>query len=141
MSSFCVGSATEAPAARETCLPDGTLAHCTEDGGLTDAMDCPAGTVCTLHDGTASCELPRPDAGPIEPDAASAEADAAASMRSDGGGTTRTDGGGTTRTDAGRTMRGTAGGCACRAEATSRPGGLGLGLLLASVLARRVSRR
>jgi len=139
VSSFCVGSATEAPAARETCLPDGTLAHCTAEGGLTDPTDCPSGTVCTLHEGTASCEPPPPDAGPSEPDAATAESDAA-TAEIDAAGPMRADGGGTTGTDAGRAMRPIASGCACRTSATREPGGRGLVLLLAAVLTRRMSR-
>jgi MYXO-CTERM domain-containing protein len=133
VSAFCVGSASEVPRERDTCLPDGTIAHCTAEGGITDAMDCPAGTVCTARDGTAACEVatdpgaPSGDAGPTR--------DA---------GTVRD--AGPTPHDAGRSAPKTLGsGCGCRAA--GRDGGeghrgAGLALLIGLLLAwRRTTRR
>lgn len=135
VSAFCVASADEAPRERDTCLPDGTLAHCTAEGGIDDATACPSGTTCVLRGGTASCEAPPPDA-PL-----------------DGGVTERTD---ADRSDAGPSVdagpadageRGLSSGCACRAGSMGArstgwgsPGLLGLaGLALLATLRRRLS--
>ena len=133
VSAFCVASADTAPSERETCLPDGTIAHCTAEGGLTDGMECPAGTVCVLGEGSARCETPAADAG---------------SATMDGGGAGATDGGGAVGADAafgdaGGSARPLTGGCTCRVAAgRGAPGpGLWLGLLVACAFGRRARRR
>jgi hypothetical protein len=131
-SSFCVDSASAVPTERETCLPDGTLAHCTADGGLTDPEPCPAGTACTLHDGTASCMAPRPDTG--TPDGGRLDAsgsDAGSSEGTDGG---RLDGG--VGRDAGedRTL---SGGCSCRVTRRASTPWIGMIGFALALLVRR----
>lgn len=64
VSVFCVGSASEVPVEKETCMHDGKLAHCDANGGLSDAKSCPAGQSCVKQGGSAACVAPESPAAP-----------------------------------------------------------------------------
>ncbi len=55
---FCVASATATPVARDTCLPNGQLVHCTDTGGLENTRDCATGSTCTDVGGVGRCVDP-----------------------------------------------------------------------------------
>jgi hypothetical protein len=55
VSAFCVDSAKDVPKAHDTCLPDGTLAHCNSAGLPENAKACPAGTKCVKTGNGAAC--------------------------------------------------------------------------------------
>ncbi|MEI8259361.1 MAG: M15 family metallopeptidase [Deltaproteobacteria bacterium] len=126
----CVSAFCPATGERDTCLPDGRIAHCM-NGAIQSPMACPAGQSCGVSGATASCAAAMADAGGV-----------------DGGDAGTTDARVTdASTDAsgdaldGREDFGLHGGCACR---TTRRGGArdrGMfvwGLLAAiAVIARR----
>ena len=57
VSAFCVKGPNEVPKAHDICMPDGTLAHCTEAGLPEGAKACPSGTKCVAKNGGAFCEV------------------------------------------------------------------------------------
>jgi MYXO-CTERM domain-containing protein len=67
----CVASPTEVPRARDVCLEDGRLGHCTELGTLESIEQCAAGDSCIPIDGEAMCASMDRDAGVVSGDAGS----------------------------------------------------------------------
>jgi len=64
VSAFCVAEPGDVPVAHDTCLPDGRIAHCDENGQPVRPRDCSEGTMCmtsTASDGTPGARCAGPD--------------------------------------------------------------------------------
>ncbi len=64
VSLFCVADPSDTPVEHDTCLPDGRIAHCDENGSPLRARECRDGTGCeifTRDDGTPGARCAGPD--------------------------------------------------------------------------------
>ncbi len=135
VSVFCVDGPDQAPEAHDVCLPDGRLAHCTADGGLENAVDCPASDPCVQTASGAGCGGPGSSGGAS---GAAGESASGGSSAGSGGAVSTGGKGGSAATDgqSSRVVGGDDGGCTCSASGRSQSSagwlfallGLGVGL-------------